>query len=43
MARNCRNRRTGGKIEEGRRLGYRENNRQRRMIKEGNEQNNNLN
>ena len=44
MARNCRNRGTGGRIGEGRRLEYRNNNnRQRRMIEEGNEQINNLN
>jgi len=37
LARNCRNRRTGGRIGQGRRLEYgNKNNRQRRRIKEGN-------
>jgi len=46
MARNCRNRRIGGRIGEGRRLEYGDgNNRHRRITKGGNEQNqdNNLN
>jgi len=42
LARNCRNRGIGGIIGEGRRLEYR-NNKQRRMIEEENEQDNNLN
>ena len=42
LARNCRNRRTEGRIRQGRRLEYggNENNRQRRMIEGGNRQNN---
>ena len=44
LARNCRNRGTGGRIGEKRRLEYENgNNRQKRMIEEGNENNNNLN
>ena len=44
MARNCRNRKTGGRIEKGRKLEYRNgNNKQRRMIEGANEQNSNLN
>jgi len=45
LSRNCRNRRIGNRIGEERRLEYRENgnNIQRRIIKEGNGQNNNLN
>ena len=39
LARNCRNKGTGGRIRERRRLEYR-NNRQRRIIEEENEQNN---
>ena len=42
IARNYRNRRTRDRIGEERRLEYR-NNRQRKMIKGGNEHNNNLN
>jgi len=44
LARNYRNRGTGGRIGQGRRLEYgNENNGQRRMIEGGNEQQNNLN
>ena len=44
LARNYRNREIGGKIGEGKRIEYGNgNNRQRRIIKEGNRQNNNLN
>ena len=44
IVRNCRNRRTGERIGEDRRLEYKNgNNRQRRVIKEGNKQSNNLN
>ena len=44
LARNCRNRGTGGRIRKGRRLEYRNgNNKQRRMIKGENRQDNNLN
>ena len=39
LVRNCKNRGTRDRIREGRRLEYKE----RRMIKEGNENNNNLN
>jgi len=38
MARNCRNRGTGNRIGEGRRLEYRQNNGQRLMIEENNRQ-----
>jgi len=40
MARNCRNRGTENRIGEGRRLEYRQNNRQKLMIKGNNGQNN---
>ena len=40
MAKNCRNRGTEKRIGEGRRLEYRQNNRQKLMIKGNNEQNN---
>jgi len=40
LARNCRNRRAGNRIGEGRRLEYDGNNRQRRIIEDGQ---NNLN
>ena len=44
LVRNCKNKETGDRIGEERRLEYgNENNRQRGIIKEGNEQNNNLN
>ena len=44
IVRNYRNRRTGERIGEDRRLEYKNgNNRQRRVIKKGNKQSNNLN
>ena len=44
LARNCRNKRTGDGIEEGRKLEYENgNNRQRLRIEGGNRQNSNLN
>ena len=44
LARNCKNKRTGGRIGKGRRLEYRNRkNEQRKMIKGKNENNSNLN
>ena len=43
MAKNCRNRRTEGRIEKGKKLEYEGNNGQRRIIEGKNKQNINLN
>jgi len=43
LARNCRNRGIGDRIGKERRMEYENRNRQRKMIEEGNKQDNNLN